>query len=143
MRFSLFVAIVLALLLVACSGPSESTPEVGPGNTESSPTGTPLTPKSPENILVETPEYTGVIISESGASEFGYVFGKAPSGFWEPSIDDVSRAEKCIRQFLESYLQDPNLDIYQREKVAFILENLEQYRRQYVSADGYARRLLR
>jgi hypothetical protein len=141
MRFVFFAVIILALSLVACNGPGESTSEVGPENTESSPTGAPLTPKSPGNTVIETPEYTGVIISESGASEFGYVFGKAPTGFWGPSIDDVSRAEKCIRQFLESLQRDPNLGTYQQENVAFILENLEQYRRQYVGVvvDGEKR----
>jgi len=115
MKFALFAVTVLAFLLIACSGPEEPTLEM-----------------EPENKLVETPEYTGVIISKSGASEFSYLFDQASTGFWEPSIDDVSKTEKCIRQFLVSEQDDPNLDIYQQENIAFILENLGTYRRQYV-----------
>jgi hypothetical protein len=86
----------------------------------------------PENILIETPEYTGVIISKDGASEFSYLFDEASTRFWEPSIDDVSRAEECIRQFLVSVQHDPKLDTDQKEDAAFILKNLGEYRRQYV-----------
>jgi hypothetical protein len=118
MRFPLVAAAIVALLLVACNG-QEATPEVGP-----------------ENTLIETPEYTGVIISENGASEFRYLFDEASTTFWQPSIADISRAEKCIQEFLAA-----NLDAYQREDAAFILENLDEYRRQYVgiAVDGEKR----
>lgn len=106
---------------------------------EASPTGAPLTPESPGNDLIETPEYTGVIVSEHGASEFGYLLDGASTEFWEPSSDDVSSAEKCIRQLLASLQQDPGA--YRKEDAAFILDNLEQYRRQYVGivVDGEKR----
>lgn len=124
MRFLFIAAIIVALSLIACNGPKTPTSEMGP-----------------ENTLVETPEYTGVIISKDGASEFGYLFDKASTGFWEPSIDDVSRAEKCIGQFLVSVQHDPKLDTYQQEKISFIVENLGKYRRQYVGivVDGEKR----
>lgn len=52
-------------------------------------------------------------------------------------------AFECIKQILVSEQQDPNLDAlpYQQEKVTFILENLEKYRRQYVGlvVDGEKR----
>ena len=65
----------------------------------------------------------------------------APASFWEPSVDDVSRAEKGTRQSLGALLDDPELGAYQRTKVEFILENLDQYRRQYVGivVDGEKR----
>jgi hypothetical protein len=149
MRFPFIAATIVALSLIACNGLEESTSEVGSENTsietpeatESSPTDAPPTRQSPENTLIETPEYTGVIISENGASEFSYKFDKASTSFWEPSTDDVSRAEECIRQFLVSTQDDPKLHTYQKEKTAFILENLEKYRRQYVGivVDGEKR----
>jgi hypothetical protein len=150
MRFSLAaVAIIAALSLIACNGPAESTPEVRPEDTPAetpehatpSSSATPQTRKIAGNILIETPEYTGVIISESGASEFSFMLNEAPTEFWEPSVDDVSRAEKCIRQFLVSLQDDPELDTYQKEYYAFILENLKDYRRQYVGivVDGEKR----
>ena len=85
MKLAILTITILALLLISCNGPKEPTSEAGP-----------------ENTLIETPEYTGVIISENGASEFGYLFDQTSTGFWEPSIDDVSSAEKCIKQFLVS-----------------------------------------
>ena len=115
MRFSFLVVTVAALLLIACNGPQETPTET-----------------APENVLVETPEYTGVIVSENGVSEFRYLFDETSTAFWEPSVDDVSSAEKCIRQFLVSAQQNPKLDTYQKQSAAFILENLETYRRQYV-----------
>jgi hypothetical protein len=114
MRFLFISAAILALSLVACNGPEEPAPRVGPGNT-----------------LVETLEYTGVLISKDGASEFSHVFGESTE-FWEPSIDDVSRAEACIRQFLTSAQDNPQLDTSQKVNAPVILENLEEYRRQYV-----------
>jgi hypothetical protein len=113
----------------------ENTPVETRERAESSPTDAPATPKSPGNILVETPGYTGVIVSENGASEFGYLFDEDSTRFWEPSVDDVSKAEACIRQFLLSLQDDLKLDTYQKEKVAFILQNLEEYRRQYVGIE--------
>ena len=115
MRFPFIVATIVVLLLIACNVPKEFALEMDPGNT-----------------LIETPEYTGVIISKNGASEFGHLFDETSIEFWEPSIDDVSRAETCIRQFLVSVQHDPQLDTYQKERAAFILKNLEKYRRQYV-----------
>lgn len=124
MRFLSLAAIILVLLLVACNGPKDPASETGP-----------------ENTLVETSEYTGVIISENGASEFSYLLDHASTGFWEPSVADVSKAEKCIRQFLVSLQDNPKLDTYQQENYAFILENLGTYRRQYVGTvvDGEKR----
>jgi hypothetical protein len=124
MRFPLIPATIVALSLIACSGPEK--PASGMGR---------------ENTLIEAPEYTGVIVSENGALEFSYLFDKASTKFWEPSTDDISRAEKCTRQFLVSVHRDPKLDAYQKENVAFILENLEKYRRQYVGivVDGEKR----
>jgi hypothetical protein len=143
MRLPLIAVTVVALALIACNGPRESTPEIGPEDTlietpkvtEPSPSDAPVTPKSPENTLVETPEYTGVIISENGASEFSYLFDKASTGFWEPSVNDISRAEECIRQHIVFVQDNPKLDTYQKESAAFILNNLEKYRRQYVGID--------
>lgn len=74
MRFPLIAAAIVVLSLIACKGPRESTPEIGPEDTpsetpeltEPSPSDASATRKSSENILVETPEYTGVIISENG-----------------------------------------------------------------------------
>ena len=149
MRFPFIAVAIVALLLMACNGPKktatgtgpEDTPTGTPEHTETSPSGATLTPESAENTLIETPEYTGVIISESGASEFSYLFDEASTTFWEPSIDDISRAEKCIKQFLVSVQNNPDLDTYQKEKLAFIVENLETYRRQYVGivVDGEKR----
>jgi hypothetical protein len=150
MRFPFTAAAIVVLLLIACNGPTESATGTGPENTldetpehaESAPTDdAPLTPKSPDNTLIETPEYTGVIVSENGASEFSYLFDQDLTEFWEPSIDDVSRAEECIRQLLVSIQQNPELDAYQKEDTAFILENLVDYRRQYVGivVDGEQR----
>jgi hypothetical protein len=123
-RFCLIAATIVALSLIACDGATESASDM-----------------DPENTLIETSEYTGVLISENGASEFGYLFDKASTRFWEPSIDHVSRAEKCIRRFLVSVQHDPKLDSYQKESAAFILENLDKYRRQYVGVvvDGEKR----
>lgn len=140
MRFLFIAAIVVALSLIACNGPEEPASGTGPEATltetpeytETSPTGTPPTPKSPGNTLIETPEYTGVIVSESGASAFRYLFDQDSTRFWEPSVEDISRAEECIRQFLGSVQNDPRFDTSQKEDAAFILEYLEKYRRQYV-----------
>lgn len=151
MRFQSVAATVVALSLIACSGPKGSAsrmdteePASGMGTvepasgigTEESASGT-----GTENTLIETPEYTGVIISENGASEFSYLFDTASTSFWEPSIDDVARAEERIRQFLVSAQQDPKLDTYQKENAALILRDLETYRRQYVGivVDGEKR----
>ena len=139
MRFRLIAvaAAILVLALIACNGPEKPASNTlieTPEYTKSSPTGAPLSPKSPEkpasNTLIETPEYTGVIFSENAAREFGFLFGEGSTEYWEPSISDVSKAEKCIRQALVSVQQDPNA--YQKEDAAFILENLTEYRRQYV-----------
>ena len=148
MRFPLVAAAIAALLLVGCGDPTKSTTDIGPESTpaetpeatEPSPTAAPPT-QSPGNTLVETPEYTGVIITEDGASDFGILFDESITAFWEPSIDDVSRAEERIRQFLVSAHNDPNLDAYQRANLAFILDNLEDYLRQYVGivVDGEKR----
>jgi hypothetical protein len=124
MKLPLLVVTIVVLSLIACNGPTKSTPGIGS-----------------ENTLTETPEYTGVIISEDGASEFGYRFDEASTEFWEPSTDDVARAEACIRQYLNSLQLNPELDPYQQENLAFILNNLETYRRQYVgiSVEGEKR----
>jgi hypothetical protein len=116
-RFPFIAAAILVLALIACNGPG----------------------KPASNTLIETPEYTGVIFSENAASKFSFFFDEASTEYWQPSIDDVSRAEKCIRQTLVSVQQDPNA--YQREDAAFILENLKEYRRQYVGivVDGEKR----
>jgi uncharacterized lipoprotein YajG len=68
MRFVFLVVTVVALLLTACNGPQETPSDTGP-----------------ENILVQTPEYTGVIVSENGVSEFCY---------WQ--IDYVVPKDECI-----------------------------------------------
>jgi hypothetical protein len=143
MRLPFAAAALLAPVLIACSGPKESASGTGPEKTPietpehatSSPTNAPLTPKGPENTLVETPEYAGIIVSEQGASEFGYLFDQASTSFWEPSFDDVWRAEERVRKCLVSARDEPKLDTYQRASIAFILENLEEYRRQYVGID--------
>ena len=97
---------------------------------EPTPSVLPPSPESSENTLIETAEYTGVIISADGVSAFGYLFDQASTEFWEPSMDDISAAEACIGQFLAAVAQDSNA--YQSEDAAFILENLGEYRRQYV-----------
>ena len=106
MKFPCIAATILVLSLIACSGPKD--------------------------LLIETPEYTGVIIPEEAAPEFGFLFDSALTGFWEPAANDVTKAEACIRQYLVSAHDDPEVEPYQKEKVAFILNNLEKYRRQYV-----------
>lgn len=65
----------------------------------------------------------------------------ASAGFWEPSINDISRAEACIRQYIVSVQDNPKLDTYQREDAAFILKNNKKYWRQYVGivVDGEKR----
>jgi hypothetical protein len=138
-----FVATILAVALIACSGPEqpdsgldpESTVIETPEHSEASPSGESPTPKGPENTLIETPKYTGVIISENGASEFRYLFDEVSTGFWEPSPADVSRAEECIRQFLDALHEDPTLSAYPKEDATFIRENLEEYRRQCLGID--------
>jgi hypothetical protein len=84
------------------------------------------------NTLVETPDYTGVIVSQAGAEAYRYLLDRASLEFWTPALDDVSRAEMAIRQHVASVQQDPALDVDQREKLAFIVENIARYRRQYV-----------
>jgi|GEM_PF-5963092 len=147
MRLPFIAAAIVVLSLLACSGPENPTPVMGPENTltetpdyaEASPSAAPLTRKSSGNTLIETPEYTGVIFTQNRASEFGFLFDKASTEFWEPSVNDISRAEKCIRELLVSVQQDPNA--YQKEHAAYILENLGEYRRQYVGivVDGEKR----
>ena len=123
MKLPLLAAIIVVLSLIACSGSATSTPDIGPENTPAAtaegtepPTASASpTPRTLGNTLIETPEYTGVIISENGASEFGYLLDEASTAFWEPSSDDVSRAEACIRQHLVSLQQNLDLDTYQQE----------------------------
>ena len=146
MRFPLVAATIAVLLLVACNGADRSTPELDPEDTptetpevtELAPTSTPPAQQGSDNTLIETPTYTGVIISEKGTSEFGYLFVGASTEFWEPSTDDIAGAEECIREFLVSLQDNPQLDTYQQENLAFIVENLEDYLRQYlgVVVDG-------
>jgi hypothetical protein len=143
MRSLFLAATIVALLLSACNGAQESGTGTGPQDSpiqtpeqaQSSPTDAPQTPQSSENALVETAEYTGVIISENGAAEFSYLFDQDSTSFWEPTADDVSKAEACIRQYLLSLEDNPELDTYQKENIAFILENLKEYRRQYVGIE--------
>lgn len=143
MRSLFIAATIVVLLLSACNGAQEpttgttpeNTPIETPEQTESSPTAAPQTPQSSENTFVETAEYTGVIISKDGAAEFSYLFDEATNTFWEASADDVSKAEACIRQYLLSLEDNPELDTYQKENIAFILENLKEYRRQYVGIE--------
>jgi hypothetical protein len=82
-----------------------------------------------------------VIFTEKRASEFGFLFDAASTSYWEPSIDDVSSAEECISRFLTSAQEDPTLAPYQMDDAAAVLENLEDYRRQYVGivVDGEKR----
>jgi hypothetical protein len=144
MRLPFVAAMIVILSLVACNGPqptesgvdAQDSPVETPEHTWPSPSEVPQTPEVPENTLVDTPEYTGVIVSEEGALAFRYLFDQASTAFWEPSSDDIAEAENCIRQFLISAQ-----DAYQQESVAFILENLERYRRQYVGivVDGEKR----
>jgi hypothetical protein len=124
MRFSWIAATIVVLSLIACSGPFGAAFEM-----------------DPKDLRIETPEYTGIIISEDSASEFGVLFDKGLTGFWEPSVNDAAKAEGCIRRYLVSVQDDPNLDAYQKENVVFILNNLEEYQRQYVGilVDGEKR----
>jgi hypothetical protein len=147
MRFRSCAIVILALVLIACSGSEEPTPELRPEDTpietpedtESSTTRVSTVPKSPDNTLIETPEYRGVVFSKKRATEFGFLFDTASTDYWEPSVNDVARAEACIRRILVS-VQDDAKD-YRREHAAFILENLGNYRRQYVGivVDGEKR----
>ena len=124
MKAPSIAATILILSLIACNGLSEPTSEM-----------------ETKDLLIETPEYTGVIIPEDAAPEFGFLFDRGLAGFWEPSVNDVSKAEECIRRHLVSEQNSPELDTYQKAKVAFILNNLEKYRRQYVGivVDGEKR----
>jgi hypothetical protein len=136
-------ATLMAALLIGCAGPdgpasgidSQDTLTETPEAPEPAPTAAPQTPSRPENTLIETPEYTGIVVSESGVSEFSYLFDEASTRFWEPSPRDISTAEKRVRLCIVAVEDDPNLDAYQQERVAFILENLEKYRRQYVGIE--------
>lgn len=149
MRLRYIAATILVLSLIACGGPDKPGAGVGPANapgetptdTTATPTSVPLTLKRSGNTLIETPEYTGVIFSEKKASEFNFLFDEASTKFWEPSIDDVSRAEQCIKQYLTSAQDDPDLYPFQTENAPIILENLGKYRRQYVGivVDGEKR----
>jgi hypothetical protein len=140
---------ILAFLLVACSGSDTSTPEPDPEDTpvetpevtEPTPTCAPPTQQSSYNTFIETPAYTGVIISENGASEFGYLCAGTFTELWEPSTGDIAGAEKCIREFLVSLQDKPPLNLYDQEKLAFIVEKLAEYRRQYLGivVDGEQR----
>jgi hypothetical protein len=140
MRFAIIAVAVAALSLVACSGREnptagprpEDTPVETPESTGPLPTDSLPTFESSENTLIETPEYTGVIFTRKGALEFSFLFNQASVGFWEPSVKDVSSAERCIKQYLESMRDDPELDARPEAHAAFILENLGRYRRQYV-----------
>jgi hypothetical protein len=139
MRLPFIAVAILVLLLIACSGSQEPTSEPGRKPTPEpskeptpEPSKEPTPEPSPESILIEAPEYTGVVFTKNGATKFGRRFESVSTGFWEPSIDDVSKAEECIRRFLSSVQDDPRFDSYQKEAVAYILENLEKYRRQYV-----------
>ncbi len=124
MKLPFIAATIVVLSLIACNGTTE-----------------PDSKMDPKSLLIETPEYTGVIITEDAAPEFGILFDKAVTGFWQPSVNDVSEAEECIRRYLVSAQDDPELDTYQKDKVAFILNNLAKYRRQYVGivVDGEKR----
>ena len=131
---SLWIAVALVTLsLIACNGSKTPAPETDAA--------TPTLETVLENALIETSEYAGIIVSESGASEFGYLFNEPSTDFWEPSTDDVSEAEKCIKEYLVSAQDGPASGSYQKEDVAFILENLGEYRRQYVGilVDGEKR----
>jgi hypothetical protein len=149
MRFPLVAAAIVVLSLVACNGSynftqeprPEGTPAETPEVTEPTPTSALPTRQSSDNTFIETPEYTGVIISENGASEFGYLFASASPEFWEASTDDIAGAEECIREFPISLQDNQQLDTYQQDNLAFIVENLEEYRRQYlgVVVDGEKR----
>ena len=118
MRSQFIAATIAALSLVACSRSEMPAQRVGGGN-----------------VLIETPEYTGVIFSKDRASEFSFLFDEASTSYWEPSVDDISRAEECVRQFLVTAEDNPNLRDYQKDDAAFVLENLARYRRQYVGIE--------
>jgi hypothetical protein len=124
MRLPHIVATVLVLALVACNGPTEPTPAV-----------------EPESTATETPEYAGAVISIDEDSVYDHLFREDPTGFWEPSSDDVSKAEACAKRFLVAAPDDPELGPYYRESAAFILEHLEEYRGQYagIVVDGEKR----
>jgi hypothetical protein len=134
----LLAAATVALVLTACG--LEPTPEPGsgipagqtPDSTGPAPSLVPPILQTSENNLITTPEYTGVILPVSAASKFSSIFSKPLTGYWEPSIDDIVRAEECIRRFLVSAQDDAQLDPYHRESAAFILSNLKDYRRQYL-----------
>jgi hypothetical protein len=118
------VATIVVLSLISCSPP-----------------GVPTSQSSPRNTLIESSQYIGVIFSKSNAAEWSFLFDEATTEFWEPSGDDVSRAEECIRRSLASAPHDPNLKDYEKADAAFVWENLMGYRRQYVGliAEGEKR----
>lgn len=141
MRFLLIASGIVVFALIACNGPGQPTAGVGPQDTEPPPAGATVTTQSSGNTLIETPEYTGVLISKKGASEFDYVFNEPPPEYWQPSVSDVSKAEECMKKFLVSAPDDPTLDASRKYNAVFILDNLEKYRRQYVGivVDGEKR----
>jgi hypothetical protein len=140
MRLPFITVAIVVLFLTACNGTQKPTPEPSREPTPE-PSKEPTPEPSPESILIETPEYTGVLFTKAGASKFSRRFESVSTGFWEPSIDDVSRAEECIKRFLSSVQDDPGFGSYQKEATAYILENLAKYRRQYVGivVDGEKR----
>jgi hypothetical protein len=90
-------------------------------------------PKSSRgNLLIESSKYIGVIFSKRNASKWSFLFNEATTEFWEPSSEDVFGAEECIRRFLASAPDNPELRDYEKADAAFVLENLMEYRRQYV-----------
>lgn len=140
MRLAIIAATIVAFALIACNSSEKPTAGPRPGDTiletpeatESAPIGNLLTLGRAKNTLVETPEYTGVIFTRKGAFEFSFLFDPSSMGFWEPSPTDVSRAESCIRQHIESVRDNTEPDAYPQAHATFILENFGQYRRQYV-----------
>jgi hypothetical protein len=128
--------VALALLLTACNRKSGPIVDVDP-----LPTGQSPVPGHPENTLVETWDYSGVIFSEEAAANLRFLMRSQPTGYWKPSAEDVALAEKAIQQFLMAAQDDPASDIHPLYHAEYILDNLETYRRQYagIVVDGEKR----
>jgi hypothetical protein len=105
--------------------------------------------------VIQAAGYMGVIFSEPMAAQAVRSLGVTASSFWTPMPEDVARLESGLRAPLERALEAPELldahsttserRVWISRTIAKILEQLPQYRRQYiglVAPDGTRRVLV-